>query len=314
MESLYAKSYLHFLKFSGFENYDNILEDFFKDNLQNEIYLELKNISDNSMETFKYFENYFKNNEMSFDEEKFETALMLGIKKEYAETDDITGFGSKCHDLWEELPEILSNKEPFLTLRYFDGYLDANEAKARKIMEKTLSDYNYNENYEFNYNYNENYKSKESIKAERMEYEVINNQKNIKKSLVSFVITEVLFIICLLCKYYDIICKLDILYFIPVFLFFGFLCVSITYIIKYFLIKKGKFVSGGIIFAALVLITTGIFEVLLYPEPENSWKDLNYFFMLLVLFFFAGPLLIADLLYYSIKMKMIKNESIKKEK
>lgn len=39
MEYLFAKSYLHFLKFKGFEDYHNILKEFFKDNLQNEIYL-----------------------------------------------------------------------------------------------------------------------------------------------------------------------------------------------------------------------------------------------------------------------------------
>ena len=249
---------------------------------------------------------------------------MSGIKKEYAETDNITEFGSKCHDLWEMLPERLSNKEPFLTLRYFDGYLNANEAKARKIMEKTLSDYNYIENY----------KSKESIKIdnrkERIKNEIINNKDNLKKSLICLVIAIILFIICQCCAHYNIN---FIFYYITSLLFYGFSGMSLTFIIKYVFIKNGKFVLGEIIFAILVLIATGILALLIYfpkpaPEPvteldpENksllvlglycidafadafaeTFKDL---FIFLVLFFFTGPLLIADLLYYLIK-KMIK--------
>ena len=39
MEILFAKSYLHFFKFNGFEDYHNILKEFFKDSPQNEIFL-----------------------------------------------------------------------------------------------------------------------------------------------------------------------------------------------------------------------------------------------------------------------------------
>ena len=173
MEYLFAKSYLHFLKFKGFEDYHNILKEFFKDNLQNEFYLELEKISNDSTETFNFFNNYFKNNEESFDEEKFEAALMSGIRKEYNETDNITEFGSKCHDLWEVLPERLSNQEPFLTLRYFEGYLDTNEAKAREIMGKMLSDYNYIDNYRFIENYEYIKKRKDNIRKNAIVFAVV---------------------------------------------------------------------------------------------------------------------------------------------
>ena len=278
MESLYAKSYLHFLKFSGFENYDNILEDFFKDNLQNEIYLELKNISDNSMETFKYFENYFKNNEMSFDEEKFEVFLMSGIKKEYSETNNIAEFGSKCYDLWEKLPEGLSEKEPFLALRDFKERI------------------------------------KEAIKAEKLEYEVIHNINNLKKALISFVILVILDIIYrrlshFFVNIYEFAAPRDIAYCFYV-AEIGLFGVFLAYIIKYFYIKKRKYLSGVAIFTVLVLIHTAIFIWLFLCIGFVE----NFQLFLFFLCYSTGPLLLSGLLYHFIKKKLIEKKLTKCKK
>lgn len=301
MESLFAKSYLHFLKFRGFEEYNNILEEFFKDNPQNEIYLELKNISDNDIETFKYFENYFKNSEVSFDEEKFKAFLMSGIKKEYDETDDIAKFASKCYNLCGKLPERLSYKEPFLALKYFEGYLEVGEAKARKNIEQLLSDYNDIENY----------KPKETIKAEKLEYEVIHNKNNLKKFLKNFVIAAILFIISTYCEHLDInydIDDLGVFSEVVSIIFCGFLGMSLTYVIKYFFIKKRKYVSGAAIFVILVSIATVILELYLYFRPVDSWLDLTALVMFLLLFLFTGPLILGCLLYYHVKKKINKEK------
>lgn len=78
-----------------------------------------------------------------FREDQFGRLLMEKLQEYYqTQADSIKSFGDKMYSLWENLPGMLQNKEPFRILSYADDPLSwGDEELTRRIYEHMLHYY-----------------------------------------------------------------------------------------------------------------------------------------------------------------------------
>lgn len=89
---------------------------------------------------------YFRTHvyEIPFQEDQFGRLLMQKLQGYYQTyPDSIKSFGDKMYALWENLPEMIQDKEPFRILSYADDPLSwGDEELTRRIYEHMLHYYN----------------------------------------------------------------------------------------------------------------------------------------------------------------------------
>lgn len=77
-----------------------------------------------------------------FDYEQFGRNLMDRLSVYYRNCSDIKRFADRAYGLWEVLPEVMQDREPFFTLCYADDPLSwGEEEQTRNIYEKMLNYY-----------------------------------------------------------------------------------------------------------------------------------------------------------------------------
>ena len=68
---------------------------------------------------------------------------MRALKPIYYES-DIVDFGNRMYELWNRLPDNISNAEPFHTFSYADDCLSyGNEKQCRELYEEAFNYYEY---------------------------------------------------------------------------------------------------------------------------------------------------------------------------
>lgn len=78
----------------------------------------------------------------AFNYEQFGKNLMNKLIVCYKNCSDIKSFANRMYHLWETLPGIIQDKEPFFTLCYADDPLSSGDEKqTRNIYEKMLNYY-----------------------------------------------------------------------------------------------------------------------------------------------------------------------------
>lgn len=142
MEKLYAEFILSYCGFIAAEKYEVLLNEYFIQNPESKILLELEECSAVPFDTFNRLERYWKY-ESSMDTDVFGKAL-FGILETIYNSDgtDFYKFADRCYLLWQNLPSELWYKEPFNALGETDDLVALEyDDLARKIIEKALGFY-----------------------------------------------------------------------------------------------------------------------------------------------------------------------------
>ena len=142
MEKLYAEFLLSYHEFTAAEKYETLLNEYFMQNPESRILLELEECSAVPFDTFNRFMRYWKY-ECSIDTDVFGKALFGSLGAIYYSDDpDIQRFAGKYYSLWYNMPSDLQEKEPFESLLVIDDYIDLEyDDLARKSFEKALGFY-----------------------------------------------------------------------------------------------------------------------------------------------------------------------------
>lgn len=143
MENLYAAFLLWFHGFNTNEVYESSLNDAFLNSGDNDILLELEELSSNMLSTHERFMQYWNYECPNFNADIFGKRLFAGLEIVYKSNAlDLNEFCRRCYQLWNDLPSDIQQTEPFFTLCYADDYLSSvDEAQARKLYEKAFKFY-----------------------------------------------------------------------------------------------------------------------------------------------------------------------------
>ena len=142
MEKLYAEFLLSYHEFTAAEKYESLLNEYFMQNPESKILLELEECSSVPFDALNRFMRYWKY-ECSIDENVFGKALFGALGTIYrSDETDFHRFADKCCSLWYDMLSELREKEPFLALCEA-GDLAALEYDdlARKSFENALGFY-----------------------------------------------------------------------------------------------------------------------------------------------------------------------------
>lgn len=121
------------------EEYNQRLNERFLDNSEDEHLLHLIWETDITNARI-YIKTHIGDN--AFDNKRFGRNLMNKLSVYYQNCPDIKRFANQMYRLWQNLPEVLQDKEPFFTLCYADDFLSwGDEAQTRNIYEKMLNYY-----------------------------------------------------------------------------------------------------------------------------------------------------------------------------
>lgn len=143
MEELYVEFLLWKYKLNTRERYNGLLNDLFLLETNNDFLLKLEWCSTNVIETDRCFAYYMNYKQQNIDSNKFGRYLINGLNSVYkSNIMSIEDFGKRCYLLWKDLPDQLSNIEPFIVLSYADEPLSwGDEAQARNIYETVFKYY-----------------------------------------------------------------------------------------------------------------------------------------------------------------------------
>ncbi len=121
------------------DEYNKRLDELFLDHPENDdlLYLEWETDTKN---TITYIRTHIDYN--TFDYEQFGKILMNKLKVCYKNCSDIRCFADQMYRLWESLPVIIQDREPFFTLCFADDPLSwGDEQQTRMIYEDMLNYY-----------------------------------------------------------------------------------------------------------------------------------------------------------------------------
>ena len=143
MEELYAECLLWFHGFNTNEAYQSLLNEYFLNNEQSSILLELEECSSNLLNTRGRFMRYWNYECSDFNPDAFGKRLFKSLEKVYKSNKfKIDEFAKKCNKLWFDFPSNLSQVEPFWTLIYADECLTwDDEAQTRELYERAFAFY-----------------------------------------------------------------------------------------------------------------------------------------------------------------------------
>ena len=139
MEELLAYAFLSLYGIVSENEYSEKLDTLFLANPENEDLLNLEEETD-IINTIRYIRTHIDYG--SYNHECFGKILMAKIKVYYKQCPDIKKFSEAMYSLWENLPPILQDEEPFYTLSYADDPLSwSDEEQTRKIYESIFNYY-----------------------------------------------------------------------------------------------------------------------------------------------------------------------------
>lgn len=121
------------------EYYWKVLDEVFLQNYNNEMLLYLE-CEKNIKEAIIYIRTHV--DYLTLDYEIFGKFLMEELNKYYNQISDIHKFANRMYSLWESIPEIIQNDEPFFILSYADDPLSwGDEKQSIDIYESMLNYY-----------------------------------------------------------------------------------------------------------------------------------------------------------------------------
>ena len=139
MEELLVFAFLLYEDMVTKDEYNKKLDELFLDNLENDDLLHLEWETD-IKKAIIYIRTHVDYN--TFDYEQFGKNLMNKLRVCYENCSDIKSFANRMYHLWEILPGIIQNREPFFMLSYADDPLSwGDEEQTRNIYKKMLNYY-----------------------------------------------------------------------------------------------------------------------------------------------------------------------------
>ncbi len=119
------------------DEYNKRLDELFLDHPENDDLLYLEWETDTN-KAITYISTHIDYN--TFDYEQFGKILMNKLKVCYKNCSDIKCFAGQMYGLWERLPGIIQDREPFFALCYADDPLSwGDEQQTRRIYEDIFS-------------------------------------------------------------------------------------------------------------------------------------------------------------------------------
>lgn len=122
----------------GYEKYDEYrekLDQLFLQNPQDEVLLDLEGRSYKDA----MLHLYYLFNDSQLDVVQFGKKLMNKLKDIYVAENSLEDFGKRMYQLWQCLPNELSEEEPFHILSYADDPLSwGDEKQCRELYEKAI--------------------------------------------------------------------------------------------------------------------------------------------------------------------------------
>ncbi|MEE0266291.1 MAG: hypothetical protein UD936_11770 [Acutalibacteraceae bacterium] len=146
MEELLVYALLLAVGFDVEEKYQSKLDELFLANPTDDFLLELETISSNIKDSIcriniRLNTTFNRDNSCDINYDIFGKALMDSLKPFYHNTDLIL-FAKKGYSLWEMLPDVIWEEEPFFSLSYADEPLSyGDEAQAYELYEAMLNYY-----------------------------------------------------------------------------------------------------------------------------------------------------------------------------
>ena len=143
MEKLYAEFLLWFHGFDSSERYETLLNEDFLNNPNKDILLELEECSSNMVDARECFVHYWSYECPFLNPDIFGKALFEGLQSVYQKNSfRIEEFGRRCYRLWQDIPFVLGQTEPFWTLSYADDCLSwGDEGQTRMLYERAFAFY-----------------------------------------------------------------------------------------------------------------------------------------------------------------------------
>lgn len=141
MEELLAFAILLYEEMVTKDEYDKKLDELFLNNPENDdlLYLEWEKDIEKAVIYIRTHTDY-----NYFDYKRFGRILMSRLKVNYKNCSDIRDFADQMYNLWESLPGIIQDREPFFTLCYADDPLSwGNEEQTRNIYENMMNYYDH---------------------------------------------------------------------------------------------------------------------------------------------------------------------------
>ena len=139
MEELLVFALLLHEDIAAEDAYNDRLNELFLDNPEDEHLLSLVWETDITRAII-YIKTHIDYNR--FDYERFGRILMDKLMAYYNSCHDIKHFAGRMYHLWENLPGVLQDREPFLALNYADDCLSwGDEGQTRSIYERMLNYY-----------------------------------------------------------------------------------------------------------------------------------------------------------------------------
>lgn len=141
METLYAYAYLWVFGLSTKEAYNKRLDNLFLADSNDEMLLELEGCSDDRQNTLACLHRHFTYEAKEFDAVLFGKTLFSGLEIAYqSDQMQLSEFGRKCYQMWNELPYDICMEEPVYRLSYADDCLSyGDERQARELYESVFA-------------------------------------------------------------------------------------------------------------------------------------------------------------------------------
>ena len=136
MEKLYAELLLWYVGFHSSEQYNDLLNEYFLQDRENEVLLELEWCSSDLLDSLGRFTRYWEHECLTFDCDSFGVQLFGGLKAAYEKT-ELTEFARLGFALYRALPEEIAQTEPFYTLCYADEPLCWGDVEQTRMLYET---------------------------------------------------------------------------------------------------------------------------------------------------------------------------------